>query len=207
MARSTGPKCRLCRREGVKLFLKGERCFSPQCPIDKKGAVPPGFHGVKSKRRLSDYGLQLRAKQKAKRTYGVLEKQFRKYFKMATKVKGATGEALLKLLETRFDNVVYRLGFAPNRAQARQLISHGHLVINNKKNNIPSTILKISDLISFNVKGLALSIVKKQFENKEYVLPSWLERKAAVGKVVKLPEKDDIDTNINEQLIVEYYSR
>jgi len=207
MARNIGPKCRLCRREGVKLFLKGERCFTPKCPIDKKGAVPPGFHGVKSRRKISDYGLQLRAKQKAKRTYGVMEKQFRKYFQMATKIKGATGEALLKILETRFDNVVYRLGFAPNRAQARQLISHGHLVINNKKNNVPSTILKIGDLVTFNTKGLAMTIVKKQLEIKDFTLPSWLERKAVVGKLIKLPEKDDIDTNINEQLIVEYYSR
>lgn len=207
MARNTVPKCRLCRREGVKLFLKGTRCFTPKCPIEKRGGVPPGFHGVKSRRKLSDFGIQMRAKQKAKRTYGVLERQFRRYFDNATKVPGATGAVLLRLLETRLDNVLYRLGFTNNRAAARQLISHGHVLLNNKKHNIPSTNLKVNDIITLDTKALSLDFIKKQLEEKERVIPGWLDKKAAVGKVVKLPARDDIDTDINEQLIVEYYSR
>lgn len=206
MARNTTPKCRLCRREGIKLFLKGTRCFT-KCPIDKKGAVPPGFHGTKARRKVSDYGLQLREKQKAKRIYGVLERQFRKYFDQAKKVKGATGEGLLKILETRFDNVVFRLGFTPNRTMARQLISHGHVLLNNKKHNIPSTLINIDDIVSLDSKALNNDLIKKKLEEKDRSIPGWIERKAVVGKVVKLPSREDIDIDINEQLIVEYYSR
>jgi len=207
MARNIGPKCRLCRREGVKLFLKGERCFSPKCPIERKGAVPPGFHGVKARRKTSDYGLQLREKQKAKRTYEILERQFRKYFNLASKVKGATGEVLLTLLERRLDNVLYRLGFVPDRTTARQLISHGHVLINNRKNNIPSTLVEKENIISLSPKALKIDIVKKSLEDKAGNIPSWLEKKAAIGKVVDFPKRDQIETDINEQLIVEFYSR
>lgn len=199
-------KCRLCRREGIKMFLKGSRCFSAKCPLDRRGAVIPGFHGVKAKRKLSDFGLQLREKQKAKRVYEIMERQFHRYFDMATKVKEATGEALLKILESRMDNIVYRLGFIGDRTSARQLISHGHILLNGKKNNIPSTLLKIGDIIGLNTKGLNMISVKKSLADKT-VPPSWLEKKGALGKVVSLPKREDIDIDINEQLIVEFYSR
>jgi len=207
MAKYIDAKCRLCRREGVKLFLKGSRCFTPKCPIERRGSVPPGFHGTKAKRKLSGFGIQLREKQKAKRTYGVLERQFQKYYSIAAKKPGATGEVLLKLLETRLDNVVYRLSLTPSRSIARQLVSHGHVLINNKRNTIASTSVKINDLISFDSKALKNITVKKILEEKNPSVPVWLERKAAVGKVIKLPNREDIDTDINEQLIVEYYSR
>lgn len=207
MGRLINAKCRLCRREGEKLFLKGARCFTPKCPIEKKGAVPPGLHGVKSRRKPSDYGIQLRGKQKAKRIYEIMEKQFKKYFTMAAKYPGATGEILLQLLERRLDNVVYRLGLAPDRTTARQIVSHGHAILNGRKNNIPSTLVKINDLISIDNKAQNIDIVKKLIEDKTFKTPSWLERKAVVGKVIALPKKEDIDSNINEQLIVEFYSR
>lgn len=198
-------KCRLCRKEGVKLFLKGERCLSPSCPLEKKGAVPPGQHGLKRKRKISDFGLRLREKQKAKRTYGILERQFRCYFREAKK-KGAT-QTFLTLLERRLDNVIYRLGFSPSRAMARQLISHGHVLVNNKKVDIHSYRVRKEEIISLDKKSQEMAIVQKLLADKKYRPPSWLERKGAVGKILRLPAKEDIEADINEQLIVEYYSR
>jgi small subunit ribosomal protein S4 len=207
MARYREAKCRLCRREGIKLFLKGARCFSPKCPIERRGGVPPGQHGQRRARRLSEFGIQLREKQKAKRLYGVLERQFQRYYKKAAKVREATGEALLQLLETRLDNVVYRSGFALSRAVARQLVSHGHVLVDGKKVNIPSYQMKPGQTVSLTTKGLVIGQVKTALKEKDKTIPSWLERKAAVGKVLRLPKREEIDANLNEQLIVEYYSR
>jgi len=207
MARYIDPKCRLCRREGTKLFLKGERCFSPKCPLEKKGAVAPGQHGLKMRRRLSEYGVQLREKQKAKRTYGVLERQFRRYFKKAFKKRGVTGEALLQLLESRLDNVVYRLGFVPSRSVARQLVRHGHILVDGKKVDIPSYQVKPGQVINLNPKAMKMEVVKKSLAEKKKEIPSWLQKKAAVGKIIRLPTREEIGADIAEQLIVEYYSR
>lgn len=206
MARYTDPKCRLCRREGTKLFLKGERCYT-KCPIDKKGAVPPGQHGQRRGRRLSDYGQRLREKQKAKRLYGVLEKQFRRYFEKAMKVREATGEALLQLLESRLDNVVYQLGFVSSRAAAKQLIGHGHVLVDNKKVDIPSYQVKPGQIVRLSDKGTKIESVKISLEGKKGEAPGWLKKKAAVGQMLRLPEGEEIGTDIDEQLIVEYYSR
>jgi len=207
MARYLDSKCRLCRREGTKLFLKGERCFSPKCPLEKKGAVAPGQHGLKMRRRLSEYGVQLREKQKAKRTYGVLERQFRRYFKKAFKKRGVTGEALLQLLESRLDNVVYRLGFVPSRSVARQLVHHGHILVDGKKVDIPSYQVKPGQVINLNPKAMKIEVVKKSLAEKKKEIPSWLQKKAAVGKIIRLPTREEIGADIAEQLIVEYYSR
>lgn len=199
-------KCRLCRREGTKLFLKGEHCFS-KCPLDKKGAVLPGQHGLKRTRRLSEYGLQLREKQKARRTYGVMERQFRNYFKRAFKKRGATGETLLQLLESRLDNVIYRLGFVPSRAAAKQLVSHGNVLVDGKRVDIPSYQVKPEQVISLTPKALKLELVAKSIADKKKKIPSWLQKRAAIGKIVSLPKREEIGTDIAEQLIVEYYSR
>jgi small subunit ribosomal protein S4 len=208
MAKYTQGKCRLCRREGVKLFLKGERCSSPKCPIEKKGAVPPGQHGQKRARRLSGYGLQLREKQKTKRIYGILEKPFRNYFKKAFKVRGEeTGKVLLQLLESRLDNVVYRLGFTPSRSVARQLVTHGLVLVEDKKVNIPSYQVKIGQTITLAKDALAIEPVKKALAEKGKKIPLWLQRKAIIGRIARLPEKEEIDSNISDQLIVEFYSR
>jgi len=207
MARYLDSKCRLCRREGTKLFLKGERCFSPKCPLEKKGAVAPGQHGLKMRRRLSEYGVQLREKQKAKRTYGVLERQFRRYFKKAFKKRGVTGEALLQLLESRLDNVVYRLGFVPSRSVARQLVHHGHILDDGKKVDTPSYQVKPGQVINLNPKAMKMEVVKKSLAEKKKEIPSWLQKKAAVGKIIRLPTREEIGADIAEQLIVEYYSR
>ncbi|HCB22651.1 30S ribosomal protein S4 [Candidatus Daviesbacteria bacterium RIFCSPLOWO2_01_FULL_38_10] len=192
MARYTGSKRRLSRREGIALFAKDVKA------LERKGAVPPGQHGLGRRRRVSEYGLELREKQKAKRFYGILEKQFKLYFQKATKVKGATGLSLIRLLETRLDNVVYRLGFAKSRAQARQMVSHGHITVDGKKNNIPSCQIKIEQTIA---------LLPKLLDNTQTTLPGWLDRKATVGKVLRLPERDEMEQAIDEQLIVEYYSR
>jgi len=207
MARYLDSKCRLCRREGTKLFLKGERCFSPKCPLEKKGAVAPGQHGLKMRRRLSEYGVQLREKQKAKRTYGVLERQFRRYFKKAFKKRGVTGEALLQLLELRLDNVVYRLGLVPSRSVARQLVHHGHILVDGKKVDIPSYQVKPGQVINLNPKAMKIEVVKKSLAEKKKEIPSWLQKRAAVGKIIRLPTREEIGADIAEQLIVEYYSR
>jgi len=205
MARYTGAKCRLCRREGQKLFLKGERCFL-NCPIDKKGAAPPGVHGRRGFRRMSSYGEQLREKQKVKRSYGIGERQLRGYFEEAKKTRGATAELLLRSLEIRLDNVLYRLGFALSRSVARQLVNHGHVSVNGKRVDIPSYRVKVGDTISFNSKSFGIIIVKKSME-ADSLSTKWLERKGGVGKMVRMPTREDIDIGINENLVVEYYSR
>ena len=200
MARYTGPKRRLSRREGIALFSKDAKA------IERKGAIPPGQHGARMRRRISEYGLQLREKQKAKRLYGILESQFSKYFNMASKVKGATGLGLLQLLETRLDNVVYRLSLAASRAEARQLVSHGHISVDGKKVNIPSFKVKKDQTIALSAKLGDNTQVKKNLEGTQ-TLPGWLQKKATVGKVLRLPEREEMEESINEQLIVEYYSR
>ncbi len=202
MARYTGPKHKLCRAEGVAL------CGSPNCPVTKKNAGPPGQHGQKGRRKISEYGVQLREKQKVKRMYGVFERQFKKYFKIASGKKVATGEALLTILETRLDNVIFRLNLARSRQQSRQMISHGHVLVNNKKVNIPSYNVKIGDTVTLSTKAANSQSLKKLLEEtKDSSLPSWLEKNAIVGKIKDLPKKEDIDIDINERLIVEYYSR
>lgn len=208
MGRHLDAKCRLCRREGMKLFLKGDRCLSQKCPIEKKGAVPPGAHGLgRRRRRPSEYGLQLREKQKAKRLYGVRERQFKKYFDRARKEKQATGEVLFQLLESRLDNVVYRLGLVPSRTTARQLISHGHIQVEGKKVDIPSYEVRLGETVGLSPKGMKIGLIRDFLERKDVKIPAWLEKKATVGKVKRLPKRDEIEANINEQTIVEYYSR
>ncbi len=200
MARYTGPKRRLSRREGLALFAKDAKA------LERKGAVPPGQHGLGRRRRISEYGMQLREKQKAKRFYGILEKQFKRYVDQASKVKGATGLALLQLLETRLDNVVYKLNFAKSRAGARQMVSHGHVKVNGKKVNIPSYQVGVNSTIEILERMRDNTQVKKSLEEAE-TLPEWLERQATVGKVLRIPERKEMEQAINEQLIVEYYSR
>lgn len=202
MARYTGPKHKLCRVEGVAI------CGSANCPVTKKNAGPPGQHGLKGRKKLSEYGIQLREKQKVKRMYGLMEKQFRRYYDNASRTKAATGEALLSLLETRLDNVVYRLNLANSRQQARQLVTHGHVVVNNKKVMIPSFNVKIGDVVTLSPKLSAKAFIAQiQEQTKDSQIPSWLEKKALVGKVKSQPTKEDIGIDINERLIVEYYSR
>ncbi|MDD5146985.1 MAG: 30S ribosomal protein S4 [Candidatus Daviesbacteria bacterium] len=200
MARYTGPKRRLSRREGIALFAKDAK------HLEKKGAIPPGQHGVGRRRRISEYGLQLREKQKAKRIYGILEKQFKKYFKEASKVKGATGLVLLQTLETRLDNVVYRLGFTKSRAGARQLVSHGHITVDGKKVTIPSFRVHKEQTIAISDNLRDNTQIKTSLEETS-TLPEWLERKATIGKVLRIPDRDEMEQVINEQFIVEYYSR
>lgn len=200
MARYTGPKRRLSRREGIPLTSKDVKS------LERKGAVPPGQHGLKRKRKLSEYGVQLREKQKAKRIFGIMEKQFSNYFKKASKVKGATGLALLELLETRLDNIVYKLGFAKSRNSARQLVSHGHVSVDGKKVTIPSFGVKVGQTVAILDKLVDNIQVKKSLEEVT-TLPSWLERKATVGKVLHKPSREEMEQAIDEQLIVEYYSR
>lgn len=206
MIKEYAKKCRICRAAGEKLFLKGERCFT-KCPIDKKGAVPPGQHGAKRKRKPSDYGIRLMEKQKLKRIYGLGEKQMKGYFDKARKLKGATGEIILQILESRLDNLVYRLGFASSRRLAKQIVDHGHVTVDGKVTNIPSYRVKPGQVIALDPKTMNILAVKSMVENKEYSLPSWLERKAIVGKISRLPKREDLDININEQFVVEYYSR
>jgi small subunit ribosomal protein S4 len=206
MAHYTDPKCRLCRREGTKLFLKGARCYSPKCPIDRRGAQPPGQHGKKRVRRLSDYGIHLREKQKVKRTYGVLEKQFANYFKEALKSSANTGERLLQLLESRLDNTVFRLGLVSSRSLARQLINHGHVKVDDKKVSIPSYLVQPYQTISLSNKGSKLKFVQESLEQKT-TPAKWLKRKALLGKVERLPLREELDDSIRENLIIEFYSR
>lgn len=199
MAKYVGPKDRLSRRENFDLFSAGTKLTRLN--------VPPGVHGPKGTRGSSQYGRQLREKQKVKRLYGILEKQFRRYVEEAFKTKGNTGEALLASLERRLDNVVFRLGFAPSRPAARQLVSHGHALVNGKKVNIPSFKLGVNDIISIDSTAVAIPEVKKAFEKKDFTPPSWLERKAVVGRVLRLPKREDIVEPVTEQDIVEFYSR
>lgn len=202
MARYTGPKHKLCRAEGTAL------CGSPKCPVIRKNAGPPGQHGQKGRRKLSEYGIQLREKQKVKRMYGVFERQFQKYYMNASRKKAATGEALLQILESRLDNVVYRLNLASSRQQARQLVSHGHIFVNGKKVTIPSYNVKIGDVITLSPKAVNFQFIKTIAEDsKDLKLPKWLERKGAAGKVLSKPERELIEEPVNEKLIVEFYSR
>lgn len=207
MARYTDSVCRLCRREGAKLFLKGDRCYSAKCSVTKRQA-PPGQHG-QSRRKMSEYGTQLREKQKVKRAYGVLETQFRKYFELAEKMKGITGENLLSLLERRLDNTCYRLGIGDSRAQARQLVTHGHVLIDGKKVDIPSYIVKEGQVITIDEKSAGKEYFKSLKEAGEKTMPKWLEfdLSTLTGKILALPDREDIDLTIEEHLIVELYSK
>lgn len=206
MARYTGPSCRLCRREGTKLYLKGERCYTDKCAVTKRGTAP-GQHGARNG-KISNYGLQLREKQKVKRYYGVLETQFRNYYAQAEKQAGITGENFLTILERRLDNVVYRLGFAASRKEARQLVRHGHFTLNGHKANIPSMLVKAGDVIAIKEKSMSSPKIK-DIREKSVTAPKWLEadQDKMVGKIVTLPSREDIDLPIEEHLIVELYSR
>jgi small subunit ribosomal protein S4 len=209
MARYIGPVCRLCRREGMKLFLKGERCYSDKCAIEKRN-VPPGQHGRSRKAKVVGYGIQLREKQKVKRTYGVLENQFRRYFEAADRQKGVTGELLLQMLERRLDNVVYRLGFATSRSQARQLVRHGHFKINGRTVDIPSYAVRQGDMVAVHSSsGENPSIQHAMEEVKGRGIPEWLMFDAAAlsGRVSQLPTRQQINLPVQEQLIVELYSK
>jgi small subunit ribosomal protein S4 len=206
MARPLGPKCKLCRREGMKLFLKGERCLTEKCAVERR-SYPPGEHG-RGRIKQSEYLLQLREKQKARRYYGILEKQFRNYYEKAAKAQGITGEALLRMLETRLDNVVYRLGFAASRSQARQIIRHGHFQVNGRRVNIPSFQVRPNDVVSLKA-GSPVEQVVRDATDLTASVASWLQadHDNLTGKVLKLPERTDIDTPVQEQLIVELYSK
>ena len=206
MARYTGPSCKLCRREGTKLYLKGERCMSDKCAFNRRTSAP-GQHGA-AKKKLTEYGMQLREKQKAKRYYGVLEKQFKNYYVKADNQDGIAGENLLRLLERRLDNVVFRMGLAASHKEARQLVLHGHFTLNGHKANIPSILVKVGDVIatketdSTKIKGLVEAM-------GDHIAPKWLDidKNAGVAKVIAMPERDDIDFEFNEQLIIELYSK
>lgn len=212
MARYTGPVCKLCRRENEKLFLKGERCYGQKCSFEKR-AYPPGEHGRQGqwrRGRESDYKNQLRAKQKARRVYGVLEKQFRRYYKMALKSRGLTGFTLLQILESRLDNVIYRMGFAASRAQARQMVTHGHFMVNGRRTDVPSMLIKPGDMIEIRKGSQNKPLFKELKELVESrTVAEWVSRdaKALTGSILRLPERAEIDANLNEQLIIEYYSR
>ena len=209
MARYTGAVCRLCRREGQKLFLKGDRCYTEKCALERR-AYAPGQHGNARNKKLSEYGLQLREKQKAKRYYGVQESQFEGYFEMASKRTGMTGENLLSILECRMDNVVYRLGFAMSRAEARQLVRHGHFTVNGAKVNIPSYLIKVGDVIELKEGSRSLDKFKGSLEaNASRPIPKWLDfdQNNKVAKVVAAPAREDVDLPIQEHLIVELYSK
>ncbi|MBE6663392.1 MAG: 30S ribosomal protein S4 [Ruminococcaceae bacterium] len=206
MARYTGPSCKLCRREGTKLYLKGERCLSDKCALNRRTSAP-GQHGA-AKKKMTEYGMQLREKQKAKRYYGVLEKQFKNYYEKADNQDGIAGENLLRLLERRLDNVVFRMGLANSHKEARQLVLHGHFTLNGHKANIPSILVKVGDVVA--VKETESTKIKELVEAMgEKIAPKWLEldKNAGVAKVIAMPERDDIDFEFNEQLIIELYSK
>jgi small subunit ribosomal protein S4 len=211
MARHKDSVCKHCRREGEKLFLKGERCLSPKCSFERR-PFPPGLHGKQAqfRRRVSDYGRQLRAKQKARRTYGVLERQFRRYFHEAEQRRGLTGANLLIMLESRLDNVVYRMGFASSRPQARQLVRHGHFEVNGQKVNIPSYLVQPGDVVAVRDNSRRNVYFREVVEDLPHrAVPDWLSRddETMSGRMMAVPERKDIDVTIDEQLIVEYYSR
>ena len=212
MARYTGPVCKLCRREGEKLFLKGSRCLTPKCSFERR-SYPPGEHGRDNqfrRGRASDYLLQLREKQKARRIYGVMERQFSRYFRRATQRVGLTGTNLLVLWETRLDNVVYRLGWADSRAQARQLVQHGHITLNGRKTNVPSALVSAGDTVGVRSESMRRTYFKDLRQDlDDRQVPRWLslDVRNVSANVLNLPARDDIDISINEQLVVEYYSR
>jgi len=208
LARYRGALCRLCRRETEKLFLKGDRCFTEKCSVERR-QYPPGQHGQR-RSKLSDYGIQLREKQKVRRIYGLLEKQFRLYFQSAAGKAGVTGEVLLQMLETRLDNIVHRIGFAPNRISARQLVNHGHFLVNGKKVNIPSYRLRVGDVLEVREGSRELTLITDSLSKIEHRgVPSWLELDAQnfKGKVLQIPAREDIQLTAQEQLIVELYSK
>lgn len=208
MARYTDSVCKLCRREGQKLFLKGQRCYTDKCAVTRR-AYAPGQHG-QGRKKVSEYGLQLRAKQMTKRFYGVLETQFRNYYDLATRKEGKTGDELLSILESRLDNVVYRMGWASSRAEARQLIVHGHFTVNGKKVDIPSFLVKAGDAVSIRDKSRKSDKIKAILEaGATHPVPKWLDvnRESLEGKIVALPNRDEIDLPVDETLIVELYSK
>lgn len=210
MANPHGPVCRLCRREGVKLFLKGDKCLGERCTFTKRNATPPGQHGLSRRRRISDYGIQLRAKQRGRRVFGVLETQFQNYFDDAAARKGVTGTVLLQMLEQRLDNVVYRAGFASSRREARQLVSHRHFKVDGRTVNIPAFQVKSGQVVTVRERSRDLEPIRRSLESRGgQGLPGWMtlypdERRV---DVVRLPERQEMDSSIDEQLIVEYYSR
>ena len=208
MARYTGPSCKLCRREGKKLFLKGDRCLSDKCAVSRRATVP-GQHGA-GRKTVKEYGMQLREKQTARRYYGVQEKQFKKYYVKADKKSGIAGENLLSILESRYDNAVYRMGLASSRKEARQLVRHGHFTLNGKKANIPSILLKVGDVIALREKSRSSEKFKELIEGMANVTaPKWLDlnKDAVSAKVIAMPARDDVDFDFNEQLIIELYSK
>ncbi|MBS4537328.1 30S ribosomal protein S4 [Clostridium sp. D2Q-11] len=207
MARYTGPVCRQCRREGLKLYLKGDKCFTDKCPITRRNYAP-GEHG-QGRKKLSNYGVQLREKQKVRRYYGVSEKQFAKYFSMADKMEGIAGENFLKVLESRLDNVVFRLGLAASRAESRQLVNHGHFMVNGSKVDIPSYLISVGDVIEVKEKSTKSSKFKELVEGHQGNVPQWVEidTENLKGKIVAEPSREDIDIPIEEHLIVEWYSK
>ena len=208
MARYTGSVCRLCRREGTKLFLKGDRCYGPKCALANRQTIP-GEHGQARQRKPSEYGLQLREKQKAKRAYGVMETQFHRYFETGERQKGITGENLLILLERRLDNVIYRMGFGASRPQARQIVRHGHVLVNGKKVNIPSYLVDANDVITIREKSAEQEHFKALREGTNRVIPKWLtvDNENLKATVTALPAREDVDLTLQEHLIVELYSR
>jgi len=206
MAKLIGANCRQCRREGCKLFLKGERCTSKKCAMERRPSLP-GQHGS-ARKRVTEYGLQLREKQKVKRAYGILEKQFRKYYEEAVRMKGVTGENMLSLIERRLDNVVYRMGIGASRAECRQIVNHGQITVNGRRVNIPSFIVKVGDEIAIKENKKELEMFK-QLKDLKIVMPKWLEfnTQTLTGKILALPTREDIDLGIKEHLIIELYSR
>ena len=209
MARYTGPVCKLCRREGEKLFLKGSRCLSAKCSFEKR-SYAPGQHGITQRVKLSEYGIQLREKQKVKRIYGVLESQFKNYYVKATRQKGVSGENLLKILESRLDNVVYRLGFAPSRKAARQLVLHRHFMVNGRVTNIPSYLLKPGDVIEVRDKSRKLGVIHESMKRvKDDTMLPWLKLDKAKmrGEFLDVPNREDIPIQVQENLIIELYSK
>lgn len=206
MARLLDAKCRQCRREGTKLFLKGEKCTTKKCPLERRPTVP-GQHG-QARKRVTQYGIQLREKQKVKRAYGILEKQFKAYYNEAERMKGVVGENMLSLIERRLDNVVYRMGIGSSRTEARQIVNHGHITVNGRRVDIPSFLVKVGDIIEIkeNKRGLEMF---KELKGMKVIMPKWLQfnTNTLVGKIVALPKREDIDMNISEHLIIELYSR
>ena len=209
MARYTDPSCRLCRRERQKLFLKGTKCFTEKCPVERRG-FPPGQHGQSRRTKISEYGVQLREKQKIRRTYGLMERQFRNYFTRALKQTGRTGELLVKLLERRLDNVIYRMGLAPSRKAARQMVTHGHFMVNNKPVNIPSYLLRPGDVIQVRDRSKKMEVIHSSMKRmKDTAMLPWLnlDKASMSGTFLNVPERADIPLNADEQLIVELYSK
>ena len=212
MARNTDPVCKMCRREQIKLYLKGERCFSPKCPIDRE-ALPPGMHGAR-RGKTSEYGLRLREKQRLKRFYGVLENQFRRYYTLATRSVGNTGEQLLSILERRLDNVIHRLGFASSRATARQMVAHGHILVNGRKCDIPSSLIRPNDIVKVKATERSLKLAREGLQKNLVRVPDFLEvlnnQDNPEGRMTRMPTRSDVDERINEireQLIIEIATR